>query len=408
MTPDDLRATAEQLVDFHERFAPLFGKAQAQDHASDYLKGLLTCPERKSIGPIALLVGHGDVSGLQKFVGASTWPYDEVMAEAQALFADALAPAAAGTPVGVVGVIDESAFSKKGTHSAGVARQHNGRLGKEDNCQVGVFLVGVTPAGSALLDHHLFLPESWCEATPAAKDRRERAHIPEDVTFRTKPQIAAGLVRNVAALGQVGFDWVVDDSEYGRAGHFLDELERLSQRYVLEVPVSWVFWTTDPAHSIPAFSGRGRKPTAPRREAARTVAEVASELPASAWKALEVREGAVGPLVFEFAALRVWGLRHRKPGPPSWLLIRRSLGAEPEVKYYVSNADAETPLSMLALVACTRCRVEEFFEDCKSFLGMTQYETRSWVGWHHHMTLVGLAHLFVTLARKRLQKKLRS
>ena len=132
------------------------------------------------------------------------------------------------------------------------------------------------------------------------------------------------------------------------------------------------------------------------------------ELPASAWKALQVREGAVGPLVFEFAVVRVWGVRHRKPGPPSWLVIRRSLGAEPEVKYYISNADAETPLSTLALVACTRCRVEEFFEDCKSDLGMTQYETRSYVGWHHHMTLVGLAHLFVTLVRKRLQKKRRS
>jgi len=98
-------------------------------------------------------------------------------------------------------------------------------------------------------------------------------------------------------------------------------------------------------------------------------------------------------------------IRHRKPGPPSWLLIRRSLGAEPELKYYVSNADVQTPLSTLSLVACTRCRVEEFFEDGKSYLGMTQYETRSWVGWHHHMTLVGLAHLFVTLVQRRLQKK---
>ena len=110
----------------------------------------------------------------------------------------------------------------------------------------------------------------------------------------------------------------------------------------------------------------------------------------------------------EFAAIRVWGLRHRKPGPPSWLLIRRSLGAEPELKYYVSNADAEAPLSTLALVACTRCRVEEYLEDGKSYLGMTQYETRSWVGWHHHMTLVGLAHLFVTLVQQRLRKKRRS
>jgi SRSO17 transposase len=408
MTPDDVRAAAEQLVDFHERFAPLFGKAQAQDHAYDYIRGLMVCPERKSIEPIALLVGHGDVSGLQKFVAAASWAYDDVMAEAQALFADELARSAAGTPVGVVGVIDESSFTKKGSHSAGVARQHNGRLGKEDNCQVGVFLIGVAPAGSALLDHQLFLTEAWCAQTREARDRRDQAHIPEDVSFRTKPRIAAELIRNVAVLGQVELDWVVADSEYGRAGHFLDELELLGQRYVLEVPVTWVFWTADPAGSIPAYSGRGRKPRAPTRAAARTVAEVAKELPASAWKALHVREGAMGPLVFEFAAIRVWGIRHRKPGPPSWLLIRRSLGAEPELKYYISNADAETPLSTLALVACTRCRLEEFFEDCKSYLGMTQYETRSWAGWHHHMTLVGLAHLFVTLARQRLKKKRRS
>ena len=263
MTPDDVRAAAEQLVDFHERFAPLFGKEQAQDHAYDYLKGLMVCPERKSIEPIALLVGHGDVSGLQKFVGAAPWAYDDVMAEAQALFADELVPSAAGSPVGAVGVIDESAFTKKGSHSAGVARQHNGRLGKEDNCQVGVFLIGVTPAGSALLDHRLFLPESWCAATREAKDRREAAHIPEDVTFRTKPQIAAELIRNVAVLGQVELDWVVGDSEYGRAGHLLDELELLEQRYVLEVPKTWVFWTADPAASIPEYSGRGRKPTRP-------------------------------------------------------------------------------------------------------------------------------------------------
>jgi SRSO17 transposase len=408
MTPDDVRAAAEQLVDFHDRFAPLFGKGQAQDHAYDYLKGLLVCPERKSVEPIALLIGHGDVSGLQKFVGAGPWQDDDVMAEAQSLFVDELAPSAAGSPVGTVGVIDESAFAKKGAHSAGVARQHNGRLGKEDNCQVGVSLIGATPSGAALLDHQLFLPESWCEPTREAGERRGRAHIPEGLPFRTKPRIAAELVRNVAVLGTVALDWVVADDEYGRAGHFLDELEALEQRYVLEVPVSTSVWTADPASCVPEYSGRGRMPTNPARDVVRTVGVLAAGLPGSAWQALCVREGALGPLVFEFAAVRVWGMRHRKPGPPAWLLIRRSLGEEPEFRYYVSNATAETPLSTLALVACTRCRVEEFFEDCKSYLGMTQYETRSYVGWHHHMTLVGLAHLFVTLARKRLQKKCRS
>jgi SRSO17 transposase len=403
MTPDDVRAAAERLVQFHERFAPLFGKDQAQWHAYDYLKGLMACPERKSIEPIALHVGHGDVSGLQKFVGAGPWLDDDVMAEAQALFADELAPSAAGSPVGVVGVVDESAFTKKGSHSAGVARQHNGRLGKEDNCQVGVFLIGVAPAGSALLDHRLFLPESWCEPTDEVKARRDRAHIPEGLEFRTKPQVAGELVRTVVVLDQVRLDWIVADDEYGRAGHFLDELESLELRYVLEVPVTTAVWTADPVTCIPAYSGRGRKPTAPARDAVRTVGALAAELPPSAWRALRVREGAVGPLVFEFAAVRVWGMRHRKPGPPAWLLIRRSLGEEPEIRYYISNADAATPLETLALVACTRCEVEEFLEDGKSYLGMAEYEARSWVGWHHHMTLVGLAHLFVTWVRKRLQ-----
>jgi SRSO17 transposase len=407
MTPDDVRAAAEQLVEFHERFALLFGKAEAQDHAFTYLKGVMCCPERKSIEPVALCVGNGQVSGLQKFIAVAPWQYDDVQAEIQSAFADEMVPSAAGTPIGTVGVIDESAFAKKGTKSAGVARQHNGRLGKEDNCQVGVFLIGVTPAGAALLDHQLYLPESWYEGD-AATPRRAEAHIPEGLPFRTKPQIAAALVRDVIVLGIVGLDWVTADEEYGTNGDLLDELERLDQRYVMEVPTTTTVWTADPASCIPPYSGRGQPPRRPSREAVCSVAELAAGLPADAWQRLQVREGAVGPLVFEFVAVRVWAVRHRKPGPPIWVLVRRSLEAEPEVKYYVSNGDAGTPLGVMALVACTRHRVEDFFEDCKSYLGMAQYETRSWVGWHHHMTLVGLAHLFVTLARKRLKKKRRS
>src|SRR3954469_10316104 len=206
MTPDDVRAAAEQLVEFHDRFAPLFGKAQAQDHAYTYLKGLMCCPERKSIEPIALCVGDGQVSGLQKFIGVAPWAYDDVQAEAQATFAERFAPAASVSPIGVVGVVDESAFAKKGTKSAGVARQHNGRLGKEDNCQVGVFLIGVAPEGVALLDHQLYLHGSWYDGVESA-DRRVKVHVPEDLPFRTKPQIAAELIRNVAVLGTVTLDW---------------------------------------------------------------------------------------------------------------------------------------------------------------------------------------------------------
>jgi SRSO17 transposase len=407
MTPDDVRAAAEQLVEYHERFAPLFGKEQAQDHAYDYVKGLMVCPDRKSIEPIALLVGHGDVSGLQKFVNSAPWQHDDVQAEVQAVFDDALVPSAADSAVGVVGVVDESAFAKKGVHSAGVARQHNGRLGKEDNCQVGVFLVGVTPAGAALLDHRLYLPKSWCEDTTEARQRREKAHIPDDVTFQPKARIAADLVRGVAVLGQTALDWVVADEEYGKAGHFHDAMDELNQRYMVEVPVTTTVWTEDPAGCVPAYAGMGPPPKRPTREGVRSVAAVAAGLPAEAWQALKVREGSCGPLVFEFAAVRVWAMRDQEPGPPVWLLLRRSLEETPEIKHYISNGDGETPLKVLALVACTRYRVEEFFGEAKTYLGMAQYETRSWAGWHHHMALVAVAHLFVTLARVRLKKSRR-
>lgn len=407
MTQDDVRAAAEQLVQFHGRFAPLFGKDQAQDHAYDYLKGLMTCPERKSIEPIALNVGHGDVSGLQKFINIAPWSSDDVQDEIQSLFADELVPSARRSPIGTVGVLDESRFAKKGTESVGVARQHNGRLGKEDNCQVGVFLIGVTPDGVALLDHQLYLHQSWYDG-PEARRRRQKVHVPEGLPFRTKPQIAAELVRNVVVHDVVHLDWITADEEYGTNGELLDELESLEQRYLMEVPKSNTVWTVDPATCVPAYRGRGQPPKRPTRESVHAVAEVAATLPAESWRAIQVREGAKGPLVFEFAAIRVWAVRHRRPGPPIWLLIRRSLEAEPEVKYYVSNADAETSLELLGLVACSRHRVEDFFADCKSYLGMAQYETRSWVGWHHHMTLVGLAHLFVTLAHRRLKKKSRN
>jgi SRSO17 transposase len=409
MTKDEVRAAAERLVEFHERFAPLFGKEQAQDNAYSYIKGLMVCPERKSIEPIALNVGNGNVSAMQKFVNIAPWDHDDIQAEVQAVFAEELVPTAADSPVGVVGVVDESGFSKKGNHSAGVARQHNGRLGKEDNCQVGVFLVGVTPGGAALLDHGLYLPEeTWCEDTQACRDLRDKVHIPERVVFQTKPQIAAGLIRLTAVLGVVVLDWITADEEYGRNGEFLDELETLEHRYVVEVPVNTTVWTEDPAGCVPPYGGRGRVPTLPSRASVRSVAAVVSALPPESWRTLEIRQGAKGPLTFEFAAVRVWAVRHGDAGAPIWLLVRRSLEATPEIKYYVSNGAAATPLEVLAQVACTRHEIEEYFEDAKSYLGMAQYETRSWIGWHHHMSLVAMAHLFITLTRRDLKKKRRS
>jgi SRSO17 transposase len=269
-------------------------------------------------------------------------------------------------------------------------------------------LIAVAPGGVALLDHQLYLPESWCEDSKACQERRAKAHIPETITFQTKPEIAGAMVRRTEVMGQVQLDWITADETYSRNGDFLDELETLEKRYVVEVPVNTTVWTKNPAECIPPYGGKGRVPTQPSRDSVLSVKEVAGSLEKTAWRTLCVGQGAKGPRVFEFAAVRVWAVRHGKPGGPSWLLIRRSLEETPEVKYYLSNGEETTKVEVLAQVACSRHKVEEFLEDSKTYLGMAQYETRSWIGWHHHMSLVAMAHLFITLARRDLQKKRRN
>ncbi len=408
---DDHRRTAPaagELVRLHGRFAPFFGRKEAQAHSLVYLNGLLLSQERKSAEPMALVFGEPDddgigqnqVLGLQRFLTHSRWEFQEIQREIQHVFAEELLPSTATWSIGTVGVIDGSGFPKKGTESVGVKRQYCGRLGKTDNCQVGVFLTGVTPAGTALLDYQLYLPKEWA----SDRKRRKKVRVPKEIRFRTQPQIAAELLQRTEETGVVRFDWVIADEAFGINGSLLDTLEERQQKYLLEIPANTTLWTVDPAEEVPAAHGVGRPPTRPRRDAVHSVKALAEGLPATAWHAFQVREGACGPLVFEFAAVRVWAVRHRKPGPPIWLMIRRSLGADPEIKYYVSNAAADTRLETLALVSGCRFRVEEFFEEGKSYLGMAQYEARAWSSWHHHMSLVALAHLFVTLTRKHLKK----
>jgi SRSO17 transposase len=401
VTPDELRAAADGLVTLHQRFAPRFGYRQAQNHAEVYLKGLLLAEGRKSAEPIALTFGDGQVHALQKFLTLSPWDYQAVQHEIQAVFTEELVPSTVQWSIGTVGVIDESAFAKKGSASVGVKRQWCGRLGKKENCQVGVFLVGVTPAGSALLDHQLYLPREWT----GDRKRRRQTRVPKGLRFRTKPQIAFALWQRVVAAGQVRFDWLTFDEFYGRNGAFLGKLEAAGQHYVAEVPVNTSVWPTDPWQPDRPYAGKGPRPRQARRSAGRSVRDVAAGLPADAWRTLHLRDGAVGPLVFQFACVRVWARREQKPGPPVWLLVRRSLAAEPELKYYLCYAEDTTPLETLALVSGCRFRVEEYLEEGKGSLGMADYEGRSWTTWHHHMSMVALAHLLVTQTRQRLKKK---
>jgi len=390
----ELRAAAARLQRLHGRFAPCFGRRECQEHSLGYLRGLLLAEGRKSVEPMAMVFGgpsqlepqirQSIVLAWQRFLTVSPWEAQAVEQEIQAVFNEEFVSTAREWAIGTVGVIDGSGFVKHGSESVGVQRQWCGRLGKKENCQVGVFLLGATPAGTALLDHQLYLPQEWAEDAA----RRKKTRVPAEVTFQTKPQIAAALV----ARSTVGFDWVTADEEFGRDGAFLDALEDSRQRYLVEVPCNTTVWTERPMRSTPD-------------ELVWRVSQLAETFPAAAWRTIKLREGAKGPLTFEFARLRIWSVRHRHAGPELWLLIRRTLGRVPEVKYYLSNAATETPLEPMAQVTGVRWRVEEFFEDAKGQLGMAHYEARSWTSWHHHMSLVALAHLFVTQTRRDLQRE---
>jgi SRSO17 transposase len=389
----ELRAASERLTKLHERFAPCFGRRECQEHSLGYLRGLLLGTGRKSVEPMALVFGGSSPDQVeieqsvalawQRFLTVSPWEAKAVQQEIQAVFNEEFVPTASQSPIGTVGVIDGSGFVKHGPESVGVQRQWCGRLGKKENCQVGVFLLGVTPGGNALLDHQLYLPQTWA----ADETRRKKTRVPAEITFQTKPQIAATLV----ARSAVHFDWITADEEFGRDGDFLDALEGGKQRYLVEVPANTTVWPDKPLRQTPD-------------EFVWQVSLLAQTIPAKDWRVIQLREGTKGPLAFEFARLRVWSVRHRHAGPPLWLLIRRSLEFVPEVKYYLSNAEADVPLETMALVTGSRWPVEEFFEDAKGQLGMAHYEARSWTSWHHHMSLVALAHLYVMQVRRDLKQ----
>lgn len=406
MWRDIVRAGARKLPRFVQRYAPCFARPASRIHALTYVCGLLQAEGRKSIEPIALrftprrseeAVGAKEVLAMQRFITDSPWDAQEVQRQTQAIAAEELLPSAAASPLGVVGVIDESSFEKNGPHSVGVKRQYCGHLGKTENCQVGVFLVATVPAGEALLDHQLYLPKEWTND----RRRRKRARVPRQVQFQTKPQIAAELIHRTVAQGHVRFDWIVADDHYGENGGFLDALDSAQQRYMVETPITTTFWMVDPATQVPQdCDGPGRPHTQASRNHVRSARDIVATLPASAWRPIKLREGAKGPLVFEYARLRVWAVRHRRPGPAVWLVLQRSVDNAHEIKVWVSNADEQTSLELLAQAGATRFRVELFFEEAKGELGMGHYEARAWTSWHHHMALVAMAHLFATLVRQ--------
>jgi SRSO17 transposase len=380
----------DALAAFHAAFVPAFHRPEQAAAADTYLHGLLSAQPRKTTERIALTQGI-NVRDLQHFIGQSTWATEPVIARHQELIADTL-----GDVDGVV-IIDESGVVKQGCASVGVAPQYCGAVGKVANCQVGVYLGYASPKGYTLADSRVFVPEAWFDEAHA--DQRAACGIPDDVTFQPKPELALTLLQDAVRRGNLPFRWVAVDALYGDTPAFLDGVAALDKWYFAEVACATRVWLEAPLVALPTWSGRGRKPTRLRlrlgQPGAQRVDVVMERLPPLAWTRHVIKEGSKGPIICDFAAVRVTAVRDGLPGDVVWLVIRRNVDDPTEVKFYLSNAPVTIPLATLVRMSGVRWAVECSFAEGKGEVGLDHYETRSWLGWHHHMVLVMLAHHFL-------------
>jgi SRSO17 transposase len=398
MDEQQLLALKPELDRFLDRFAPLFGVEENRTHARCFVQGLLHQGERRNSENIAQAMAGGKVRNLQAFITTGAWHDAALLAELRCCVLEVLADDDA------VCNYDETGFPKKGTKSVGVKRQYSGTLGRTDNCQIGVFANYCSVQGHTFLDRRLFLPQEW--ANDAA--RRQEAGVPEGVVFRTKPELALEMLTAAVQEG-VPFRWVGGDSVYGDSPTFVRGVRQLGKCYVVDTSADARVWTEKP-QVIPAEQRsqprRGRPCTQPLVVGeAKRVDEVIAALPAKAWHRLTVAEGSQGPRVYEYAELWVWFSEEGLPGPHERLLVRRSITQEPELKYHRSNAAPEVPLEKLAAVRATRWTIEEDIQSGKGECGLDEYETRGWVGWHHHTALSLLALAFLVLQKRRLGEK---
>jgi SRSO17 transposase len=373
---------------FHSRFHAHFqGRTRSVVVASgEYLKGLMQA-QRKNMERMEEAVKDGDEQRLQHMLTNSAWDHRTVFDQV-AMEADARLGGSAESGL----LIDESGFAKKGAHSVGVARQWCGRLGKVDNCQVGVFAALGRGHLAALMDVRLFLPEAW-----ASDGRRcEAAGIPpEHRKSKSKAALALEMVRHQRALG-VRFAWVGVDGGYGKEPAFLRSLEDLSETFVADVHKDQRIYLRDPAPRVPE-GGRGRPPSRPRAQRpAERVDRWAAQQPPEAWQRVVLRDSTAGRLEVDVLHRRVWLWDGEEAQARHWhLLVRREIDSPDTIKYTLSNVAADTPPHRLAQMQAQRFWIERAFQETKSECGMADYQARKWRSWHHHMALVAMTLLFM-------------
>jgi SRSO17 transposase len=364
------------LGEVKEKIRPLFGHASVASSAAAFLDGLLG-PERRKTGWMrAEAAGDPGPWRQQAVLGRSRWDAEALRDLVRDYGLETLA-----APDAVL-VLDETGFLKQGTSSCGVQRQYTGSAGKITNCQIGVFAAYVSDAGHAFIDRRLYLPQSWTDRP----DRLRAAHVPDDVRFATKPTIAVAMIERALGAG-VPFAWVAADSIYG-VGEVEATLRRAGKGYVLGVTGTHQFWSW------------GKAPVAG------TADEIAQALSPSAWARLSAGDGTKGPRLYDWAYLELADLEAEEvgcPEPGTWtrgLLVRRSL-SDASLAFFSTWCPADTSLEVLVRVEGRRWAIEDAFETAKNELGLDHNETRSWHGWHRHVSLVMLAFALLAVIRHR-------
>ncbi|MFZ1946005.1 MAG: IS701 family transposase [bacterium] len=386
--PAVFNGMVERLVTFAAPFVERLFRPEQREHTQTFLQGLLSDLQRKNAEAIAY---HHDEDrrGLQTFLGTAPWKHEPLLDELTGQVEREL-----GEPDGIL-VFDPSGFPKKGEHSVGVARQWCGRLGKEENCQVAVFLGYVSRKEHALVDMRLYLPEEWTKH----RARCKAAGVPrQEMRFRTRHELALEMLQSRGP--RLPHAWIAGDDEMGRPAWFRRELADRGERYLLAVPANTTI--RDLEAEPPAYGGRGRRPKVPFQQ----VGKWCESLPAGVWTRLEVRDATKGPIEVQIVCRRVLAKIDRKVGPEETLVVIRSLDDQKQVKtdYHLSNASRETPLAEFARVANAEHRIEECIKRAKSEAGMAQYQVRNWLGWHHHIALSLIAVWFLLCEARRGKK----
>jgi SRSO17 transposase len=383
--PGLLHGLTPRLERFLQPFVASLQRDEQRRNARHYVQGLLSDLPGKDAESIAYLHDR-DRQGLQKFLGQAPWEYQPLLAELARQVGRELGEADA------VLVFDPSAFAKKGTESVGVQRQWCGRLGKVENCQVGIYLGYVSRRDHALVDVRLYLPRKWARA----HRRRHKAGVPADVRFHTRHELALQMLDERGPL--LPHAWVAGDDEMGRCSWFREELRSRQEVYLLAVPCNTQ--VRDLAAAPPPPPARGRRPQAPFRRVDRW----AAALPVTAWQTIEVRDGEKGPLPVQLARTLVQARGEgRVSDVVEWLVVCRERQGDGSWKhdYLLSNAEVTTPAEEFARVFKAQHRIEESLKQAKSEAGLADYQVRTWEGWHHHQTLSLIATWFLSQETRR-------